>query len=164
MDENLKSDNLKYRREMIFKVLAWGTFVLLLVWGYSLTQSHLFELGDPYEDNFRNLINAQTFEVHEIEKAATNPAQKVKAAQMKLDIHLAEELRNDSWRRAMGLIIGALIFCIIYPMVVWKVYNKTALGDGATNEAVAFSLKQALSYAIVISLATFITAFLTALY
>jgi hypothetical protein len=156
-------ENLKYRREMIFKVLAWGTFVLLLVWGYSLTQSNSFELLAPYEENFKNFVAARTEEANEIEKAAKTHADKVKAAQMKLDIHLAEELRKDSQRRAIGLISGALIYCIIYPVVVRGVYKRTALGDDATDKDVAFPLRHALFFAIGMSLATFITALLTAL-
>lgn len=156
-------ENLKYRREMIFKVLAWGTFVLLLVWGYSLTQSNSFELLAPYEKNFRSLVKARTDEAKEIEDTAKTHADRVKAAQMRLDIHLAEELRNDSQRRAIGLICGALIYCVIYPVVVWGVYKRTALSNGDTDKDVAFPPKHALIFAIVMSLATFMTAFLTAL-
>jgi hypothetical protein len=160
----LMDENLKYRREMIFKVLAWGTFVLFLVWGYSLTQSNSFELLAPYEKNFRNLVQARTDEAKEIEDTAKTHADRVKAAQMRLDIHLAEELRDDSQRRAIGLICGTLIYCVIYPILVWGVYKRTAPGDCTTDKDVAFSLRHALIFAIIMSLATFITAFLTALF
>ena len=156
-------ENLKYRREMIFKVLAWGTFVLFLVWGYSLTQSDSFELFAPYEPHFGKLVKTKTDQANEIENTAKNHAERVNAAQIKLDIHLAEELRKDSQRRAIGLICGALIYCIIYPIVVWGVYKRTSLGDGTTDKDVVFPLKYALMYAIIISLATFINALSTAL-
>lgn len=156
-------ENLKYRREMIFKVLAWGTFVLFLVWGYALTQSNLFELCAPYEDNFEKLVQVQTDEASELTINAKTHAEKIAAAQKQLDIHLAKELRYDSRRRAIGLICGALIYCLIYPIVVWGAYKRTSLGDGATDKDIVFPLKYALMYAIVISLATFINALSTAL-
>jgi len=156
-------ENLKYKREMIFKVLAWGSFVLLLVWGYSLTQSNSFELWAPYEQNFLNFVEARESHANALDGPANStPDDKAKAAQIRLDNHLAKELRQDSQDRAIGLICGALIYCIIYPIVVWVVYKRTALGDGATDKDVAFPLKYALIFAIGVSLATFITAFLTA--
>jgi hypothetical protein len=156
-------ENLKYRREIIFKVLAWGTFILFLVWGYSLTQSNSFELWAPYEQSFGKFVEARNIQANQLDTAANStPAQKVEAAQIRLDLQLAKELRMDSQRRAIGLICGALFYCILYPIIGWGVYKRTALGDGTSDKDVAFSSGHALIFAIGMSLATFITAFLTA--
>jgi hypothetical protein len=163
-------EKLKYRRELIFKVLAWGTFVLLLVWGYSLTQSNLFELKRAATEEAEletKLEIARNNQAEQLEREAatannSNSAKsRVEAAQIRVDNYLAKEVRYDQQRRAVGLVIGAFIYCMIYPILVWFVYKRTELGAGATEKDVV-PLWAALVYAIVISLSTFITAFLIA--
>ncbi|HEY5839398.1 MAG TPA: hypothetical protein VIT19_10220 [Pyrinomonadaceae bacterium] len=71
----------KLRREMIFKVLGWGTFVYLIVVGYSINQSGLFEFrSDTRQDvvdskgklhkAFEELENAQFERADQLESEA----------------------------------------------------------------------------------------------
>ena len=150
-------ENLKYRRELIFKVLAWGTIVLLIVWGYSLTQSSLFELkgAENEEAALETELEIATAQLN------NNAKEKVDAAQLRLENYRAKKVRDDSKWRAVGLIIGASIYCMIYPILVWLVYKRTDPGVGTTEKDIV-PLRAALIYAMVMSLSTFITAFLTA--
>ena len=158
----------KYRREVTFRVLAWGTFVLLVVWGYSLTQSDLFELRDPApEETQLEIAKYNQAEQLIREAGAANTSisarSKVEAAQIQLDVYLAKEVREDRKRRAVGLIIGAFVYCLVYPVAVWFVYKRAEAGTGAAEKDV-LPQTLALLYAIGMSVSTFCTAFLTAYY
>lgn len=179
-------EKLKFRHETIFKVLAWGTVIYFLVMGYSVNQSGLFEWQAPDVSVFKDLDGAKKEQATRLDSEATKleasitrnvaevigPEQKdraseaaklrVEAAQLRADIYLAQEERKDGRERAKGLIIGAFVYSLMYPIVVWLVYKRTGLDKGVTEKDVV-PLGVAIAYSIFMSIATCWTALATAL-
>jgi hypothetical protein len=177
-------EKLKFRRETIIKVLTWGTVIYFLVLGYSVNQSGFFEWHAPDVQVFKDLDDAKKEQARRLESEATkleastprNVAEgvdaepkdkaseaakrRVEAAQLRVDVYLAQEERKDGKERAKGLIIGAFVFSLMYPIVVWLVYKRT--GTGATEKDVV-PQGVAIAYAIFMSIATCWTALATAL-
>lgn len=153
----------KYRRDIILKVLTWGTAVYLIAWGYSLTQSSLFELQPSpqvvldQENERKNLVNALRNEANAND---SNSAKKrVEAAKIEVDNYLENEIRSDNYRRAFGLIAMTLIYCIGYIVLVWQVYERVYPDEAKTD---IIPKKWAMIYAIFMSFSTLFTACSTA--
>jgi hypothetical protein len=168
------NDGREFRREMILRILGWGMAVHLLVIGYSVSHSDLFELWIPDPTLFLALDAAQMKQIQILEDDAKalwgssecGDTQKavyldVQAAQIKMDMLLAQEKRKDNWYRAVFLIAGVLLYSIVYPVGIWLTYQRTDPGLTATGEDF-ISLRTALTYGIVMSLITLLVAFLTA--
>jgi hypothetical protein len=157
--------------EIIFKVLGWGTAIHLLVIGYSLDKSALFELQAPKEKGFLQVDEAKKKHTEQLEieadsipnsdKSPEAAELRVQAAEMRAAVHRDQEEQNDGWFRAVGLMVGVFIYCLIYPVLVWLVYKRTETGGGAAEKDVV-PLGAALTYGISISLATFYIAVATA--
>lgn len=149
MDGVIKVDeNPKLRREIIFKVLGWGTIVYFLVLGYSMDPSGLFELRIPQQAV--DLQRAKLDEAAQLEKTldqipipdSSKPAAedkkvetveetkakvaetKAKVAKLRLEAHRLEEEWRDGWSRAVGLIAGTALYAVIFPVVVFFAYKK----------------------------------------
>lgn len=200
----MMDEKLKHRREVIFKVLAWGTFVYLIVVGYSINQSGLFEFQSDEKRKlrdeqaldstkrerlvFKELDDVKLKRANQLEEQAANaeptptpnaPARvaennlgetkppdpsklRVEAAQLRMDVYLSREERDDGRDRAAGLMFGALAYSLLYPFVVWKVYTRTDPGEELKEKDV-FTVRMALVYAIGMGFLTCIVAFMTAL-
>ena len=167
-------DTRKFRHEMIFKVLAWGTVIYFFVLGYSVNQSGLFEWHAPDVQVFKDVDEAKKEQATRLETEAKKledsqqkknepyevGKRRVEAAQLRMEIYLAQEERKDGRERAKGLIIAAFVYSIAYPIVVWLVYKRT--GTGVTDKDV-IPVGVAVPYAILMSIATCWTALATAL-
>lgn len=177
-------EKVRFRHETIFKVLAWGTVIYFLVLGYSVHESGLFEWHAPYVPVFEDLDKAKNEQATRLDSEAReledsirgNPAEvvdaqqknkaseaaklKVEAAQLRTEIYLAQEERKDGHERARGLVIAAFVYSVTYPVIVWLVYKRTRTG---VTEKDVVPGAVAVAYAIFMSIATCVTALMTAL-
>lgn len=166
-DKEKTADKLKYRREIIFKVLSWGTIVWLLVWSYSLNQSGLFEWNSPtaLETELNMAKKAQAAQrLDDLNKVNANVIQlRADIAAINVDVAKAEEEQKDKNRRGFGLILAAAFYAFFYPLIVWTVYKRTDPGKEIPKDDL-FSLKEAMSYAIYMGISTLVIALLIAVF
>lgn len=163
MDEETRS-----RREIIFKVLSWGSVIYFLIVGFALNQHGLFELTPP-EGNER-LYQAQLVHVDALDKKsdglkAEDPVEAarlgVEAAKIRAEVDEARKGQSDSWYRAVGLVVGVIIYALVYPLLILLVYRRTD-PEGTLAERDPIPLRDALIYGITLSILTSTAAVMTA--
>ncbi|SNS63690.1 hypothetical protein [Actinomadura mexicana] len=101
------------RRELVLRVLGWGTIVYFLIIGFALDEHALFELRSP--PGWTQLQQAQRAHAKTLDSKAqslamTDPAAsadlEAQAAKIRFDVGAADHDRSDGRFRAIGLIIG----------------------------------------------------------
>ncbi|MES9539211.1 MULTISPECIES: hypothetical protein [unclassified Actinomadura] len=156
------------RREVILKVLGWGTIVYFLIIGFALDKHALFELKSP--PGSAQLQQAQHAHASALDSKAQSLAKSdpaaaadltAQAAKIRFDVNTAVRDQSDSRLRAVGLIIGTTAFALLYPPLIYLTYRRT---DPTSTLALSdlIPLKAALAYGIVMSLITAIAGFTTA--
>jgi hypothetical protein len=162
MDEKSKS-----RYETTLKVLGWGMAVYLLVLGYSITQSGLFELrtDSTEEKNFdiARMDYARQLENNVgVNNFILEAKNKAEAEKLRLEVYQDREKRKDGKFRGFGLVMGALCFSIAFPFAVRKVSEryKVKVPDDDDNPI----LDYALTFSIIMSVVTLCIACLTAFF
>lgn len=166
-------EKLKYRRELIFKVLSWGTIVYLLVLGYAVNQSSLFEMKPAASEEIDLEVKKkrQVEQLNDEAGLSTNSnatKARVEAAKINMEIYKANEERDDAWWRGLGLACGSVIYSLIYFFVVCLIYRGTdpriwfkKTGSRAADEdVIPFWL--ALPYALFMGVVTSVAALMTA--
>lgn len=160
------NENDRIRRELILKVLGWGTVVYFLLTGYALNQHELFELKAPL--GATRLHQAQTAHADALDAKARSLAQsdpvaatdlRAQAAKLRFEVDTAVKDQSDSRFRAIGLIAGTLAFALLYPFLILATYRRT---EPRTSPDL-IPLKAALAYGITMSILT-TTAALTTSY
>lgn len=158
----------EFSREIIFKVLGWGTAVHILIIGFASSQHHLFELNTPEEQHrlyqaqivYAEVLDRKGDQVKERDFAEATKLN-VDAAKIRMEVAQAKEDESDSWYRAVALILVSLIHSIIYPLMIWFVYRRTD-PEGTLAERYPIPLRVALIYGVTMSLLTSVTAVMTA--
>ena len=159
-------DKSKSRYETTLKVLGWGMTVYLLILGYSITQSGLFELRSASleENNFdiARLDYARQLEnqagSYPLSEKAKNKAE---AEKIRLEVYQDKEKRNDAWSRGLGLVLGALAFSIAFPWTVWRVSQRYNEEKGDEDNPI---IDYAVPFSIAMSIVTLCLACLTAFF
>ncbi|MEU9020318.1 hypothetical protein [Actinomadura sp. NPDC048394] len=156
------------RRELILKVLGWGTLVYFLIIGFALQEHALFELRAA--PGAARLQQAQRAHAGALDSrarslAATDPVTsadlRVQAAKIRFEVDTAVHDQSDSRFRAIGLVIGTTAFALLYPALIYLTYRRTdPTGTLAASDLVP--LKAALAYGVVMSTITAIAGFTTA--
>lgn len=159
-------DKSKARYETTLKVLGWGMTVYLLILGYSITQSGLFELraDSTEETNFDIARMDYAQELANKRGVSSEEAKnKADAEKIRLEVYQDKEKRNDAWSRGLGLVLGALSFSIAFPLAVRKVSEryKVKVSDDDDDNPI---LDYALTFSIIMSVVTLGLACLTAFF
>ncbi|MFC4054521.1 hypothetical protein ACFOY4_32935 [Actinomadura syzygii] len=159
MDEN---DGI--RRDLVLRVLVWGTVVYFLLIGFALDQHALFELKAP--PGAARLHQAKTAHADALDTKAQSLAQtdpvaatdlRAQAAQIRFEIDTAVKDQSDSRYRAIGLIAGTLAFALLYPFLIYATYRRTE-PRGSSD---LIPLKAALAYGVTMSVLTTTAAITT---
>lgn len=147
------------RHEVVLRALGWGTVVYFLITGFALGRHALFEL--KAQPGLAQLQRAQTAHADALDAmgrtlARSDQAQAAdlaaQAAKIRFEVAAAAKERSDSRYRAIGLITGALVFAVLYPLLILAAYRRTDSGDVASPDLVP--LKAALAYGIGTSVVT----------
>lgn len=155
------------RQELVLKVLGWGTVVYFLITGYALDQHALFELRSP--PGSVRLQQAQIAHADALDAKARSVARSdpvhaadltAKAAKIRFDVDNAAKERSDSRYRAIALIGGALLFAVLYPLLILATYRRTTFQGAQSSDLI--SLRAALIYGIAMSVITTTAAVSTA--
>ncbi|MCD0451468.1 hypothetical protein LO762_20030 [Actinocorallia sp. API 0066] len=156
------------RREVVLRVLGWGTVVYFLIIGFALDRHALFELRAPAgvadlqraQRGYALALEARAREVREDEPlvAAEMGAQ---AARIRVEVEEAVKEQADGRYRAVGLIAGTGAFALGYPWLIYVVYRRTD-PDGTLAAGDLIPLRAALGYGVVTSVITFVAGFSTA--
>jgi hypothetical protein len=146
------------RQELVLRVLGWGTVVYFLITGFALDQHALFELSPP--PGIERLHQAQTAHAEALEAkgrrlAETDPVESAdltaQAAKIRFEIAGTVKDQSDSRYRAIALIVGALAFALLYPLLILATYRRTD-PQGTQSSSDLIPLKTALAYGITMSI------------
>jgi hypothetical protein len=157
------------RREVILKVLGWGTVVYFLIIGFALDKHALFELRSP--PGSAGLQRAQLAHADALDSKARGLAGadpvatadlRAQAARIRFDVDTARSDQSDGRFRAIGLIAGTGAFALLYPPLIYVTYRRTAPASSVPSTPDLIPLKAALGYGVVMSVITFIAGFTTA--
>jgi hypothetical protein len=156
------------RREVIFKVLGWGTIVYILIIGFALDKHALFELRSPPAS--ARLQQAQRTHADALDSKAqslvkTDPVAsadlQAQAAKIRFEVDSAVKDQSDSRFRAIGLIVGTTAFALLYPALIYLTYRRTdPTGTLAPSDLIP--LKAGLGYGIFMSVITTVASLTTA--
>ncbi|GAA4232946.1 hypothetical protein GCM10022254_34220 [Actinomadura meridiana] len=157
------------RREVILKVLGWGTVVYFLIIGFALDKHALFELKSPPGSarlQQAQLAHADALDSKSRGLTGADPVAsadlKAQAARIRFDVATARGDQSDGRYRAIGLIAGTAAFALLYPPLIYFTYRRTTPTSSAPTPPDLIPLKTALGYGAVMSTITFIAGFTTA--
>jgi hypothetical protein len=164
-------DKSKSRYETTLKVLGWGMTVYLLILGYSITQSGMFELrwASPEENNFDLARLDYAFQLENrngVVSFSDKAKDKAEAEKIRLEVYQDKEKRNDAWSRGLGLVLGALTFSIAFPWTVWRVSQRYTAAKTNNDNPIDDNpiMDHAIPFSIAMSVVTLCLACLTAFF
>jgi hypothetical protein len=158
----------RLRQELVLRVLGWGAVVFFLVTGFALDQHALFELFPPpgasqlqaAQTAYAAALDGQSAQARQSDPVAA-ASLAAEAAKIRAEVDSAVKDQSDSRGRAMMLIVGALTYAVVYPLLIMATYRRTD-PDGTLAAGDLIPRRTALIFGITMSVVTAVVAVSTA--